>query len=87
MKTRQTDQGMTEYIIIVALVAIAAMGVYSLYGRTVRAQQAGIAAAVGGDSTLAKDANKSGKTTGGMATVEASAKIGLDNFTEPSKTK
>ena len=29
-------QGMTEYIIIVALIAIAAIGVYSFFGQTVR---------------------------------------------------
>jgi len=87
MKRQQRGQGMTEYIIIVALIGIAAMGVYSLYGRTARAQQSAIAAAVGGDATLAKDANKSGKTSGGMATVESAAAIGLDNFSEPSSTK
>ena len=32
----QRGQGMTEYIIIVALIAIAAIGVYSFFGQTVR---------------------------------------------------
>jgi Flp pilus assembly pilin Flp len=83
----EQGQGMTEYIIIVALIACAAIGVYNLYGRTVRHQTAGIAAAVGGDGTDAQDANKSAVSTGKMATVEAAAKIGLDNFTEPANTK
>ena len=40
MKTRikQLGQGMTEYIIIVALIAIAAIAIYGLFGETVREQ-------------------------------------------------
>lgn len=34
----QRGQGMTEYIIIVALIAIAAIGVYTAFGKTVRGQ-------------------------------------------------
>lgn len=37
-KIRQLGQGMTEYIIIVALIAIAAIGVFTFFGGTVRAQ-------------------------------------------------
>ncbi len=44
-------QGMTEYIIIVALIAVAAIGVYSLLGKTVRNQVAGIASEVSGQSS------------------------------------
>jgi len=33
-----TGQGMTEYIIIVALIAIAAIAVYSIFGKAVRTQ-------------------------------------------------
>lgn len=36
--TKQLGQGMTEYIIIVALIAIAAIAVYSFFGDTVRGQ-------------------------------------------------
>ena len=35
---KQLGQGMTEYIIIVALIAIAAIGVYSFFGDTLRGQ-------------------------------------------------
>lgn len=45
-----TGQGMTEYIIIVALIAVAAIGVYSLLGKTVRNQVSGIAHEVSGQS-------------------------------------
>lgn len=37
-RIRQLGQGMTEYIIIVALIAIAAIAVYSIFGDTVRQQ-------------------------------------------------
>lgn len=39
---------MTEYIIIVALIAVAAIAVYQLFGATVRNQTAGIAMEVAG---------------------------------------
>ena len=84
---RQAGQGMTEYIIIVALIAIAAIGVYNLYGRTMRHQTAAVAASLGGDDVDAADANKSGNTTGKMTTKEAEAKMGLDNFSEAAATK
>ena len=83
----QTGQGMTEYIIIVALIAIAAIGVYNLYGRTLRHQTGAVAASLGGDAVDAADANKSGNTPGQMATKEAQAKIGLENFSAPAATK
>jgi type IV pilus assembly protein PilA len=39
-KRLQRGQGMTEYIIIVALIAIAAIGVYTAFGGVVRSQTA-----------------------------------------------
>lgn len=39
---------MTEYIIIVALIAVAAIGVYAMFGKTVRNQVAGLAGEVAG---------------------------------------
>jgi len=56
-KIRQRGQGMTEYIIIVALIAVAAIAVYQLFGATVRNQTAGIAMEVAGkDGKAAIDA-------------------------------
>ena len=37
-KIRQLGQGMTEYIIIVALIAIAAITIYGLFGDAIRGQ-------------------------------------------------
>lgn len=47
---KQRGQGMTEYIIIVALIAVAAIAVTQLFGATIRNQVAGIAQEVSGKS-------------------------------------
>jgi type IV pilus assembly protein PilA len=46
--SRQRGQGMTEYIIIVALIAIAAIAVYQLFGNTIRNQTAAMAQELAG---------------------------------------
>ncbi len=45
---RQSGQGMVEYIVIGALIAIAAIAVYSAWGRTTRNQSAGLARELAG---------------------------------------
>jgi Tfp pilus assembly protein PilE len=47
---RSRGQGMTEYIIIVALIAIGAIAVYLAFGDVVRGQTATIAATLAGES-------------------------------------
>ena len=46
----QRGQGMTEYIIIVALVAVAAIAVYGAFGDIVRGQTSVAAAALAGNN-------------------------------------
>jgi len=46
---KESGQGMTEYIIIVALIAVAAIAVTQLFGTTVRTQMGAIASEVGGN--------------------------------------
>lgn len=54
---RQTGQGMTEYIVIVAMIAIAAIAVYQYFGQTVRNQTAAISQELaGGDGNAARAA-------------------------------
>lgn len=53
-RRKSLGQGMTEYIVIVALVGVAAIGTYSFLGGTIRSQTAGIAQELAGQS--AKDA-------------------------------
>jgi len=61
---RQNGQGMTEYIIIVAMIAIAAIAVYQYFGQTVRNQTAAIAQELSGqDGTAAKSAAQTSANT------------------------
>lgn len=46
----QRGQGMTEYIIIVALIAVAAIAAFQFFGQTIRSQTSGIAKEVAGES-------------------------------------
>jgi Flp pilus assembly pilin Flp len=56
-KSNQAGQGMTEYIIIVALIAVAAIGVYSFFGQTIRGQMAGMAQEISGGKASADQAS------------------------------
>ena len=77
-KTSQRGQGMTEYIIVVALVAIAAIGVYTAFGKTVRGQMAVTAQAL---ACNAADQARTESNTGGQdATTQAQRAVQLDNF-------
>lgn len=74
-KVKQLGQGMTEYIIIVALIAIVAITVFNIFGDTVRGQVGDMAAELGGGT--GQDA---GATAAGEANTEAVADYGLTDF-------
>jgi type IV pilus assembly protein PilA len=76
---QQRGQGMTEYIIIVALIAIASIAVYQFFGNTVRNQTAAIAQELsGGNGDAAKNAAQEAAKT---AADDANTKRTLDNYT------
>lgn len=75
---RQFGQGMTEYIVIVALIAVAAIGVYQLFGQTVRSQTAAIVNEVGGVTGAASIAEAKAAAT---AANDQRGKKGLDAYT------
>ena len=77
-KSSQRGQGMTEYIIIVALIAVAAIAVYQFFGQTIRSQTSGIAKEVAGESADA--AISSAKTAAGEAVGEGTKKKGLGAY-------
>ena len=77
-KLRQAGQGMTEYIIIVALIAVAAIGVYSMFGETIRGQVAGLAGEVAG--TGAKGGKDVAKDAAAAAVTKAQEKKGMANY-------
>ena len=61
---RQRGQGMSEYMIIVALIAVASIGVVGYFGDSVKNQMAGLAQEVAGNS---------GATARGAASTQATA--------------
>ena len=62
----EEGQGMTEYIIIVALIAIAAIGVISVFGQNIRALFAVSANALGGNTSQSStNAGGAGKSYAG----------------------
>ena len=77
-KRQQRGQGMTEYIIIVALIAVAAIAVYQFFGQTIRSQTSGIAREVSGQS--AKDAITNAKDAADEAVKEGAKKKGLSEY-------
>ncbi len=58
----ESGQGMTEYIIIVALIAIAAIGVVTLFGNNIRALFGASADALAGDPNRDNNAQQKGTT-------------------------
>lgn len=77
---QQRGQGMTEYIIIVALIAIAAIGTFTLFGGVVRDQTATMAAELGGNKEKAKRASESATKRGGQAADLSQTNVTLANF-------
>ncbi len=72
----EEGQGMTEYIIIVALIAIAAIGVITVFGQNLRALFAASSNALGGQT------NQTTSAAGGGIQSAASKRVGLDKFNE-----
>lgn len=66
-RLQQKGQGMMEYVIIVALIAVAAIGIYSAFGRTVRVQTAGVAQEVSGKAASIDKAVDAANASAGRA--------------------
>jgi Flp pilus assembly pilin Flp len=76
---KQAGQGMTEYIVIVALIAVAAIAVYQYFGQTIRSQTAGIAKEVSGQTASTDIQNA--QTSANSASEEGTKKKGLNAYT------
>lgn len=80
MKTlRSKGQGMTEYIVIVALIAISAIGVYSFFGKSLRNQVAGITTEVSGQDSGTQIANSQTAATQAQSTADKEYNLGNYN--------
>lgn len=75
---KQAGQGMTEYIIVVALIAVAAIGVFRLFGDTMRQQMSGLAMEMSGQSGES-EINKA-KGSASAAAAASSEKKDLGNY-------
>lgn len=81
----QSGQGMTEYIIIVALIAIAAIAAFSYFGQTVRHQTAAMSESLAGDAGAAKtEANNAG-TSASAAATDADKEANLKDYVDHQK--
>jgi len=76
-RLQQLGQGMTEYIIIVALIAIAAIAIYGLFGDTIRGQMGVMTEELAGQT--ASDNVDDPETT------DATSARGLEDFSEGTK--
>lgn len=74
----QRGQGMTEYIIIVALIAIASITVVSMFGGTVRNQVGGMAQELSGQS--ASDSIQSAQDAADTAAGDAQVERNLGSY-------
>ena len=83
MNTRKNvrGQGMSEYLIIVALIAVAGIAVMGLFGNAARNQVAALANEVGGGSGAATEAAEIRAANQGVTALADSAKVAtLSNF-------
>lgn len=74
----QRGQAMVEYVIVVALVAVAAIAVYQLFGQVIRAQTAAMAREIAGED--GSEQSRIAQTAAESAAAQAAAKS-LKSFT------
>jgi hypothetical protein len=80
LTTSPRGQGMTEYIVVVAVVAVAAIGVYSMLGQTIRNQTAGIAQEISGNDAGA--AINAATSSAAAARTQANVRKDLKNYNQ-----
>lgn len=80
--SRQRGQGMTEYIIVVALVAVAAIAVYQLFGQVVRSQTAAMVREIAGEDGTAE--SRTAQSAADKSTTQTKTRT-LKSFTGHSK--
>lgn len=79
-KIKIRGQGMTEYLVILGLIAIAAIAVFSFFGQTMRNQVAGMAQEVGGKTGSAEVTNA--QTAAGKASTNAQVNMNMSTYTK-----
>ena len=77
---RQRGQGMSEYIVIVALIAVVSIGVFASFGEAIRHQVAGLAAALSGDGGKVTTALKNSAAAAADAETKAAVKHTMSDY-------
>ena len=70
-RRRQAGQAMTEYVIVVALVAVAAIAVYQYFGQVLRSQTAAMARELSGEDGTAQIKQAQGASSQAAAQSKA----------------
>lgn len=78
LNKKQAGQGMTEYVIIVALVAVAAIAIFQIFGQVVRSQTAAMAKELAGEDGTAE--SQKAQEAAQLGSVQAESKS-LQSFT------
>ena len=81
----ERGQGMMEYIIIVAMIAVGAIGVYSVFGTTIRNQTAGMANEIAGKKAD-KQIEEAGKSADSAAS-RAKDQKGMSEYNKDNDAK
>ena len=81
----QSGQGMTEYIIIVAVIALAGIAAFSYFGKTVRNQTAAMSESLAGDATKADASTKDAGTSADAAQTEGGKDVNLKDYVDNQK--
>lgn len=81
----QGGQGMMEYIIIVAMIAVAAIGVYSMFGKSIRNQTAGMAAEIAGKKSDSQIS--AAGTAAGTASTRGNTDKGMSGYNKDNDAK
>jgi Flp pilus assembly pilin Flp len=76
---------MMEYIIIVALIAVASIGIYSAFGKTARNQTAGITKELSGNKADTDLAKESANSAAGRANDPQKEGMGQYNYGNDAK--
>jgi Flp pilus assembly pilin Flp len=79
---KQRGQGMTEYIIIVALIAIAAIAVFSGFGGAIKGEVGQITGGLTGDKTQIDDGKKRAEDGSKAAHDSAQKKNNMKKYAE-----
>ena len=77
---RQLGQGMTEYIIIVALIAVAGISTFALFGNTIQSQAASVASGLTGAEANATTQRNQAVDKATDAATQGNTARGMNNF-------